>query len=72
MKWYRAQDTFTADLEGGGQRTVTRGQTLPESDDMVKLDAGRGHLFELVDAGEPEAKAEKPAPKPRLTARSGQ
>ena len=63
MRWFTAQDTFNADLEGGGTRTITRGTTLPESDAVVQQ-IGEGPLFKLQAAEEEEA-APAPAPKPR-------
>lgn len=57
MRWFTAQDTFNVDLKGGGSKTVLKGATLPESDEVVKQ-IGEGLLFRLTDPGEDE-----PAPK---------
>ena len=56
MKYYQARETFSADLKNGGQRRVTVGEPLPETDELVKRDlAGAGILFKLLDPGEEEA-----------------
>ena len=71
-QWMVAQDTFAGDLESGAAFTVLKGQHYLSTDEVVKLDAGRGVLFLPLDVGEdkePEppsksepSKAEAPAP----------
>lgn len=66
MDWYRAQDTFTADLEDHTQVRVVKGEPLPGSHELVirDLDAARAaakagtdrvSLFRKLDTGEEEA-----------------
>jgi len=62
MRWFTAQDTFHVDLEGGGQRAINRGATLPESDPVVQQ-IGEGPLFKVQESSEEPAAAA--APKPR-------
>lgn len=59
-EWFVAQDTFNAELPGGGQQTVQKGSTWHRSEHVVKLDAGRGKLFAPQQSGADEA---EPAPK---------
>lgn len=71
MDWFRALDTFSADLANGTQARVVRGDPYPGNHELVKLDlewaakaakAGveRAPLFKKLDTGE-----EEPAMKPR-------
>ena len=59
-KWYKALDTFNADLKDGGQLTVEKGSPWPEGHEVVKLDKGRGVLFSPLEDDAPEV-TEKPA-----------
>lgn len=55
MKYYQAQETFTADMKDGSVRRVTVGEPLPETHELVKRDlAGKQILFKLLDPGEEE------------------
>lgn len=71
MKWYKAQDTFIAGLEDGGERLVTKGEALPENHELVRRDLearkrdGGTPLFAALDPGEPE-----PEPRKRPVARA--
>ena len=60
-EWFVAQDTFNAELPGGGQQTVQRGSTWHKSEHVVQLDGGRGVLFVPQRSGEDEAEAEAEA-----------
>jgi hypothetical protein len=70
QRWMKAADTFVAMLDDGTQAFVTKGDTLPDSHELVKRDQqGSGALFRPLDAGEEEAppksgpaKAEAQAP----------
>lgn len=65
-EWFVAQDTFNADLPGGGQVTVVKGSTWHGSHHVVALDDGRNHLFrpqQSADAGQ--------APEPRRSRSRG-
>lgn len=68
MQWFRAQDTFTADLADHTTVRVVKGDPLPDSHELVKRDqdaaaaakkAGvdRVPLFKLMDTGEEEPAA---------------
>ena len=60
VKFFVAQDTFNADLEGGGIMTVTKGEVLPDTHELVKRDAaGTGTLFKLMAGQEDEPAAKK-------------
>jgi hypothetical protein len=72
MQWFRAQDTFTADLADHTQVRVVKGEPLPETHELVKRDADaaaaaakagidRVPLFQPMDSGEDEG-APKSAP----------
>lgn len=67
QRWMRAQDTFVAQLKDGTQRMVTKGETLPDSHELVKRDlAGSGTLFKALDQDEeaaPKSPAKAAAPK---------
>jgi hypothetical protein len=66
VKWYKAQDSFSADLKNGGQQTVHVGATFPETHELVQLDlAGSKTLFKLLDTGE-----EPPPPAPKAAPRA--
>lgn len=62
MRYYQAQDTFSTDLPDGSQRRVVKGEALPESDALVRMDLahagikGRVPLFKPLDGGEPDVK----------------
>jgi hypothetical protein len=46
----QAQDTFVAVLADGSERLVTRGEVLPDSNELVKRDAKSGAgLFRPLD-----------------------
>lgn len=67
MKWYKAQDTFVAGLADGTERTVVRGETLPEHHELVrrdiearKKDSGTP-LFAPLDDGEEPSPESRPA-----------
>jgi|HubBroStandDraft_2_1064218.scaffolds.fasta_scaffold128048_3 hypothetical protein len=67
QRWMRAQDTFVAQLGDGTQAFVTKGDTLPDTHELVKRDAdGSGILFKPLD--EPEEAP--PADGPKLSARA--
>lgn len=77
MQWFRAQDTFTADLSDHTTVRVVKGDPFPDSHELVKRDkdaaaaarkAGidRVDLFKLMDTGEEEA---APAKAPRRPGR---
>ena len=74
MKFYVAQEAFSADLESGAAVAVGKGEVLPDSHELVKRDAaGAGLLFKPM-AGqeeEPEPEPEAPAPKPRARQAKG-
>jgi hypothetical protein len=64
----QAQDTFVGVLGDGSERTVTRGDVLADSHELVKRDLaaskdnpGRSPLFRPldIDGDEPAAKASK-------------
>ena len=61
MRYYQAQDTFSADLQDGTTRLVTKGDPLPESHELVKRDLaaqdtpGRVALFKPLAEDEPKA-----------------
>jgi hypothetical protein len=58
QRWMKAQDTFVAMLGDGSQKFVTKGDTLPDSHELVKRDlAGGGLLFSPLDTGDDEAPA---------------
>ena len=57
QQWMRAQDTFVAVLADGTTAFVSKGDTLPDSHELVKRDAGSGILFRALDAGEDKAPA---------------
>lgn len=38
MEWFRAQDTFTADLADGTVVRVVKGEPYPDSHELVKRD----------------------------------
>lgn len=70
MQWYRAQDTFTADLSDHTQVRVAKGDPFPDNHELVKRDADataaaskagtdRVPLFKLMDTGEDEAPAKR-------------
>lgn len=59
-----AQDTFVAELKSG-PLAVVKGQVFPGEHEVVKLDKGRGLLFQPLD--EPEAPAPE-SPRPRTRA----
>jgi hypothetical protein len=76
MDWYRAKDTFTADLSDHTTVRVVKGDPFPGNHELVKRDldaaaaatkAGtdRAPLFVKLDTGEDE-----PAPKPSAAARA--
>lgn len=76
MDWYRAKDTFTADLSDHTTVRVVKGDPLPGNHELVKRDldataaaikAGidRVPLFGKLDTGEDE-----PAPKPSAASRA--
>lgn len=63
MQWYRALDTFAAELEDGAHALVSKGDTLPGSHELVKrdlaaqkADKSRMPLFAQLDQGEPPSK----------------
>lgn len=69
MEWFRAQDTFTADLADHTQVRVIKGEPLPGTHELVKRDADaakaaakagvdRVPLFKPMDDGEDD----EPAP----------
>ena len=62
-KWYKAKDTFTAEMPGGASLTVAKGSPWPEGHHVVKLDAGRSVLFEPLEDDEPAAAAKDGPPK---------
>ena len=64
----QAQETFVVELADGPLR-VERGQVFADSHPVVKLDSGRGMLFQPLDLDEPAAKA-APAPKAGRAAKS--
>jgi hypothetical protein len=68
QQWMRAQDTFVAVLDDGTTAFVSKGDTLPDSHELVKRDAGSGTLFRPLDAGEGEPKA---AAAPRASRAAG-
>jgi hypothetical protein len=68
MDWYRAKDTFTADLSDHTTIRVVKGDPFPANHELVKRDldataaaakAGtdRAPLFGKLDTGEEEAPA---------------
>lgn len=57
---YVAQDTFTAELDGG-PLLVTKGSAWPDKHPVVKLDAGRDLLFKPLDMGDESPKAKLPS-----------
>lgn len=72
MRYYVAQDTFSADLADGTPRFVTRGEPLPESHELVRRDldasrrnASRTPLFKPLDS------ADDDEPQPRRLRRAG-
>jgi hypothetical protein len=76
MDWYRAKDTFTADLSDHTTVRVVKGDPLPGNHELVKRDldataaaikAGidRAPLFGKLDTGEDE-----PEPKPSAASRA--
>lgn len=56
-----AQDTFVAELSDGSMLRVTRGSTWADKHEVVRLDAGRGHLFKPLDIDEADAPKSDPA-----------
>ena len=56
-----AQDTFVADLESG-PLFVAKGAVFADGHEVVKLDAGRGLLFQPLDLGEEEPAPPKSTP----------
>ena len=65
-----AQDTFTAELKDGSVLRVARGEVYADNHEVVKLDAGRGVLFQPLDLDEADAPA-KAAPKASRAAKGG-
>jgi hypothetical protein len=73
MEWFRAQDTFTADLADHTQVRVVKGDVLPGTHELVKRDADAARaaakdgvdrlpLFRPMDDGaEEEPPARSPA-----------
>lgn len=66
MRYYQAQDTFVAVLGDGTERTVNKGDPLPENHELVKRDIAAGTkdrmpLFRLLDHSGGEEPARKPA-----------
>lgn len=69
MRYFQAQDTFVAGLDGGGEVLVVKGEARPETDELVKRDqAGSGTLFRLLDEGSGPPPAPRAA---RKAAKSG-
>lgn len=56
----QAQETFVAEL-ADGPLLVHKGAVFADHHEVVRLDAGRGHLFRPLDLGEEPAKSEEPA-----------
>jgi hypothetical protein len=50
-----AQETFVAELADGSSLHVARGSTWADRHEVVKMDAGRGHLFKPLDLDEADA-----------------
>ena len=63
-----AQDTFTAVLKDGSVLRVQRGEVYADNHEVVKLDAGRGVLFQPLDMGDGDA---KPAPRASRSVKGG-
>jgi hypothetical protein len=61
-RWMVAQDTFSTDLASGASWTVHKGETYPEGHELVKLDAGRGVLFQPLDEADEAAPPAKVRP----------
>lgn len=73
MAWFRAQDTFTADLADHTQVRVVKGEPLPGTHELVKRDADaakaaakggvdRVPLFLPMDDGEDDEAPAKSGP----------
>lgn len=57
QRWFRAKDTFVAGLADGSEVFVAKGDTKPESHELVQRDlAGAGVLFAPLDEDKPAAK----------------
>ena len=61
MRYFQAQDTFVAGLDGGTERLVSKGEALPETHELVKRDLAaskaspdRLPLFRPLADDEPE------------------
>lgn len=70
----QAQDTFNAELPGGGNVLVVKGSAWPDKHPVVALDGGRGHLFRpLIEAEDqpPPAKTAKAPAAKTAAARAG-
>jgi hypothetical protein len=62
QRWMKAMDTFVAQLKDGSQVFVSKGDTLPDSHELVKRDqAGGGLLFRALDTGEEPPPKSQPA-----------
>jgi hypothetical protein len=60
LRYYQAQDTFLAHLADGTEKRVAKGDPLPETHELVKLDLesqkanpSRSPLFAPLGDGEP-------------------
>jgi hypothetical protein len=63
QRWFKAQDTFVAVLGDGSQAFVSKGDTLPDSHELVKRDLGGSKtLFRQLDTGEEDEAPAKSEP----------
>ena len=64
QRWFKATDTFVAALKDGTEMFVAKGDTLPDSHELVKRDlAGSKTLFKPLDDGEDEKAPARSQPK---------
>jgi hypothetical protein len=66
VKWWKAQDTFTATLKDGSEVFVAKGELKEDGHELVRRDqAGAGVLFRPLDLPEAEAPKSEPKAEPK-------